>query len=225
MAFNNNEATRMKELGNDAYKSKDYNKAINFYTKAIQANPNDPSFYSNRALCYFNMENYEECIVECDRAINQSPEFIKAHKKKASALAYLFKFSEAVQAIKIAVNLDRGNQAMKNELEEYESYESNYNRYLDSQKNDNPSEALSCVTYLCNKLPQSKLLKMYRVEVLAKAGETDQATALLKNLSNRNDPYFMYLNGLIELYSGDSAKAKKYFAEGLQLDPNHAKCR
>ncbi len=40
-----------------------------------------------------------------------------------------------------------------------------------------------------------------------------------------NDPDFYYLKGIIELYSGDSAKAKKHFADGLQLDPDHSKCK
>lgn len=29
----------------------------------------------------------------------------------------------------------------------------------------------------------------------------------------------MYLKGIIELYSGDSSKAKSYFSEGIRLDP------
>lgn len=51
----NSTALRFKEQGNAAYKSQDYVKAINCYNKAIKENPNDASFYSNRALCYFNM--------------------------------------------------------------------------------------------------------------------------------------------------------------------------
>jgi hypothetical protein len=35
----------------------------------------------------------------------------------------------------------------------------------------------------------------------------------------------MYLKGLVELYSGDSAKAKTYFSEGIKLDPENAKCQ
>lgn len=35
----------------------------------------------------------------------------------------------------------------------------------------------------------------------------------------------MYLKGLIELYSGDSAKAKGYFSEGIRLDPQNSKCQ
>lgn len=34
----------------------------------------------------------------------------------------------------------------------------------------------------------------------------------------------MYLKGIIELYSGDSAKAKSYFSEGMRLNPENIKC-
>ena len=173
MAYNNTQALQMKELGNQAYKNKDYSQAINYYTKAIQLNPQDPNFYSNRALCYFNMEKFIDCVADCDRATKLNPTFVKAYKKKASALAHQLKFSEAVQVMKDAVNCERNNLALKNELEEFETYESNYNRYLEGERSKNYGDALSCVTYLCNKLPLSKILKMYRVEALAKTGETD----------------------------------------------------
>lgn len=56
--MNTNQAIRYKEEGNTAYKNRDYSKALNLYSKAIQCDPNDPSFYSNKALCYFNLGNY-----------------------------------------------------------------------------------------------------------------------------------------------------------------------
>ena len=47
----------------------------------------------------------------------------------------------------------------------------------------------------------------------------------MSSLSGHNDPDVSYLKGIIQLYAGDSAKAKKHFAEGLQLDPDHSKCK
>ena len=176
------EAYRFKEEGNTAYKNKDYSKAIQLYTRAIDLNPNDSNFYSNRALCYFNLENYFECINDCDRAIQLNPNFVKAYKKKASAYAYLLKFSEAVMTSKAALSQDKGNQSLKNELEDFESYESNYNRYMEADRKQDYSEALSCVSYLLNKLPNSKVLKLYKIEALAKTGVTDEALTLLKSV-------------------------------------------
>lgn len=49
---------KYKEEGNLAYKNKEYLKAINLYTKAIHLHPDDPNFYSNRALSFFNLGQY-----------------------------------------------------------------------------------------------------------------------------------------------------------------------
>jgi hypothetical protein len=35
----------------------------------------------------------------------------------------------------------------------------------------------------------------------------------------------MYVKGLIELNSGDSNRAKKFFSEGMRLDPDNQKIR
>jgi Flp pilus assembly protein TadD len=55
----NSTAQKYKELGNQAYKNQDYSKAINYYSKAIESDPRDPSFLSNRAICYFNLDRFE----------------------------------------------------------------------------------------------------------------------------------------------------------------------
>lgn len=43
------EATALKEKGNQAFKEHDWPTAIKYYTKAIEANDKEPSFYTNRA--------------------------------------------------------------------------------------------------------------------------------------------------------------------------------
>jgi hypothetical protein len=43
------EATALKNKGNEAFKRQDWAEAIDFYTKAIEAYDQDPSFYTNRA--------------------------------------------------------------------------------------------------------------------------------------------------------------------------------
>ena len=147
------QANKLKEEGNVAYRDKQYPRAINCYTRAIQLTPNDPNLYSNRALSYFNIGEYMTCIADCDKAIQLNPALLKAHKKKASALAHLLKFGEAVTAMKAALAVEKENQALKNELEEYEHFESNFNRYQTAERNNDFAEALSCVAHLSNKLP------------------------------------------------------------------------
>jgi DnaJ family protein C protein 7 len=81
-----------------------------------------------------------------------------------------------------------------------------------------------CVNYLLSKIPDNDTLKIMKVEMLAKTGNADEARTLLKTIDSAGADAF-YLRGIIELYSGDSAKAKKMFQEGMRLDPDNTKCR
>lgn len=66
---------------------------------------------------------------------------------------------------------------------------------------------------------------MKKVECLAKAGQTDEARQLLSSIAGENTPEFFYLKGIVELYSGNSDKAKKLLSDGLRLDPESLKCQ
>lgn len=51
---NKEEAIELKNKGNDAFKKQDYPAAVDFYTKAIDLYPDEPSFYTNRAqVCLY----------------------------------------------------------------------------------------------------------------------------------------------------------------------------
>lgn len=62
---------------------------------------------------------------------------------------------------------------------------------------------------------------------MAKTGDTANALTLLKSLpiATNQHPDTWYLKGIIELYGGDSSRAKKFFGEGMRLDPDNTKCR
>jgi len=51
-------AAEFKEKGNAAFAAKDWNLAIDFYTKAIQADATNHVFWSNRSACYINTGEY-----------------------------------------------------------------------------------------------------------------------------------------------------------------------
>lgn len=55
-------ATEFKNLGNEAFKNKNYEEAIKYFTQAIECNPNDHVFYSNRSGSYLNAGNYKKAL-------------------------------------------------------------------------------------------------------------------------------------------------------------------
>lgn len=59
--------------GNTLYKSRDFTAAIATYEKAFSVNP-DPVYLNNLAACYFEQADYDACIKECDRAVEEGRE-------------------------------------------------------------------------------------------------------------------------------------------------------
>ncbi|CAH2216316.1 jg153, partial [Pararge aegeria aegeria] len=62
-------ALQEKDLGNDCYKRKEFDSAIKHYSKAIEHDANDITFYTNMAAVFFEQKEYEKCIKECEKAI------------------------------------------------------------------------------------------------------------------------------------------------------------
>lgn len=88
-------AAKLKAAGNKAYGSKDYNKAIDLYAKAILCKQ-DPVFYSNRAACYNAMSDWDKVIEDTTAAINLDNEYVKALNRRANAYEQVERNSEAL---------------------------------------------------------------------------------------------------------------------------------
>lgn len=97
-----------KNKGNEAYKSKDFEKAIQHYEKAIQLNPNEPAYYNNKAAAYLELKNPDKAIESCNKAIeiykspahSDAPKLAKALARKASAYALKQNYDEAISFYK-----------------------------------------------------------------------------------------------------------------------------
>jgi import receptor subunit TOM70 len=74
----------LKTSGNRAYQSREFENAIDYYTKAIAAFPL-AVFYSNRAACYSNLNRPEDVIPDCNRALSMDRTYVKALNRRAVA--------------------------------------------------------------------------------------------------------------------------------------------
>ena len=73
------DAIKLKEEGNKYFREKQYDKAINFYTMAIEKDATDPTFFSNRAQCHLKLENFGSALQDSNSAIKLDPNFTKAY--------------------------------------------------------------------------------------------------------------------------------------------------
>jgi len=44
--------SNLKNKGNESFKKKNFDEALNFYEEAIKLNPNEPLYYNNKAAAY-----------------------------------------------------------------------------------------------------------------------------------------------------------------------------
>lgn len=94
--------------GDERYDAGDFDTAIEYYTKAIELNPEFSLAYFSRASAYSNLGWYEEAIIDYTRAIELSPEFAMLYGNRGAVYNELGRYEEALVDLNKAIELDPG---------------------------------------------------------------------------------------------------------------------
>lgn len=114
------QAIEFKEQGNAAFKSGDWNAAIEAYTKAIKCGNEHKqlaTFYKNRAAAHLKLEKYEQAVRDCDKSLELEPNEPKALFRRAQAKEHLGRFEEAYRDAVCVWNADKSDQSVKTFVE------------------------------------------------------------------------------------------------------------
>ncbi|BDA48105.1 Amidase 1 [Coccomyxa sp. Obi] len=65
------EAETHKAAGNEFFKAGSYEDAVKAYSRAIELNPDNPVYYSNRAMAYLQIMQFAEAEADCDKALKR----------------------------------------------------------------------------------------------------------------------------------------------------------
>ena len=76
------------EICDQIFAQKNYTGVVEHYTHAIELSQECPQhlYFANRANAHFELGNFEECIADCDQAVNIDPSFNGSYHTKALAL-------------------------------------------------------------------------------------------------------------------------------------------
>ncbi len=76
-------ALEFKAEGNEHLKKRDYLKAIELYTLGMERLKDMKELYTNRALAYLKLGDYEKCITDCSNMLEFTEVFEKGYEKSA----------------------------------------------------------------------------------------------------------------------------------------------
>jgi len=83
--------SKYKHLGIAEFEKGNYQEAIEYYNKGLEAKPDDPCLFNNRGLAYYRLEQYDKAVADFTKAIELSPHFADAYYNRG--LAYFRKGS------------------------------------------------------------------------------------------------------------------------------------
>lgn len=116
-------ALELKEKGNEAFRQKKYEKAIEYYTEALEhANSSDKHFiYGNRSAAYFSIKNFQEAANDAKKCIELKPEWPKGYFRLGKALYELKEHTESYKKLYKGILLDPKSDEMRRFLKIVES--------------------------------------------------------------------------------------------------------
>ncbi|EPX72629.1 SGT2 family TPR repeat protein [Schizosaccharomyces octosporus yFS286] len=111
------EAEKFKAQGNEAIAKKEYQGAVDLYTKAIELDPTSPVYYSNRAAAYSQLGQYESAVEDALTSLSIDPKHSRAYGRLGRAKLSLGDAAAAADAYAKGLELDPSNDVLKRGLE------------------------------------------------------------------------------------------------------------
>lgn len=90
-------AEELKEKANEHFKKKEFDKAIEMYSKAIKENPYVAAYYGNRSFAYLKTECFGYALTDASKAIELDETYVKGYYRRAAAYMSLGKFKQALK--------------------------------------------------------------------------------------------------------------------------------
>ncbi|XP_034029742.1 sperm-associated antigen 1 [Thalassophryne amazonica] len=113
-------ATREKEKGNEAFRAKDYEEAVVYYSRSLSIMPTVAAF-NNRAQTYINLKQWHSAIGDCQRVLELEPGNLKAMLRRANVHKQMGNFQMAAADLRTMLSEEPQNAAarkLQTEVEE-----------------------------------------------------------------------------------------------------------
>ncbi|KIX06287.1 uncharacterized protein Z518_04262 [Rhinocladiella mackenziei CBS 650.93] len=227
-----------KAAGNKFFKTKDYERAIVEYTKAVDAEPSNPTYLSNRAAAYISANQYSQALSDSLQASRLDPNNDKILHRLARIYTSLGRPQDALDTYaKIPNASATDTAAARKALQSIEMAEKQIN-----SEDGNGNMALWSIEQAKSTLgsgtPTPRQWQILRAKAHLKLGSTNalgEVQGIAQNLMRENpmDAEAIVLAGRAFYLKdekprqgkSDYERAEDYFRQALALDPDNADAR
>lgn len=223
-------AEEVKEQGNTAFKAKKYTEAIESYTKAIDMNPGEPSYLTNRAAAYMALKRFRPALSDCQQAAtlqsdDPSPKTLIRLTRCQLALG---ESKSALKSICIVLSSEPSNTTalqLQGKVQELESHLRNFDTA--KRKRDWGLGRLAldkCFQSIEAEGGEAPIQwRLWRIELELGRANWDAANIAANDLLRLepNSPEVLTIRGLILFLSGKLPQAIQHVTSALRLDPGH----
>jgi L1 cell adhesion molecule like protein len=105
-------ADRFKTLGNEAFKAKEYKKAVKAFSEAISWDTSNHVYFSNRSAAQIYCGKFKSALRDALKCVQLRPNWAKGYSRLGTAQFYLKKYGAAISALSKGLELDPSNQGM-----------------------------------------------------------------------------------------------------------------
>jgi DnaJ family protein C protein 7 len=209
----------LKEKGNDEYKKKNYNTAINLYTQAIEMNQKEETLYGNRALCFKAVNKLRQAMYDLNNALKLNPKSTKYLKRLAQIHILFGNFGDADILINKCCNLEPRDTSHITDLSNLKNLNKKYEGLIEAkQKSDwkKCEELAEPLIKECTEFTNAKIL--YIESLLNNVKLTEAIDFIINKVSSEEqaNEEFDFLLATAFYYDGKYDKAKKVLATVLQ---------
>ncbi|KAJ3079224.1 hypothetical protein HK102_003942, partial [Quaeritorhiza haematococci] len=110
------QAEALKQKANDLYKEAKYEEAAELYGEAIDLQPENSTYYANRAAARTMLRKYDDAAKDCRKAIELDPDFVKAYLRISKCYLHLGNTSEALSQLKVAKSVATSKAKLRDNL-------------------------------------------------------------------------------------------------------------
>ncbi|XP_026228285.1 sperm-associated antigen 1 isoform X2 [Anabas testudineus] len=112
-------ANREKDKGNEAFKSKDYEEAVAYYSRSLSIIPTVAA-YNNRAQAEINLKHWHNAMRDCQSVLQLEPGNMKALLRRATVHKHMGNFQQAAEDLRMVLMEEPHNAAATQLLSETE---------------------------------------------------------------------------------------------------------